>query len=142
MPSPNGRRSCLTEPIPSARGCACHTFRPLVETVDTNGRWETIPLDDFFHERGLGSNIIKIDVEGAEMNVLRGSSKILAQCHPTLFLEIHPNLVTKFGASVDDVLTFLRRHRYDIYAFGSHRTCEDLEPLRSQDQIRSNSMLL
>jgi FkbM family methyltransferase len=34
-------------------------------------------------------DILKIDVEGAEMEVLEGASRVLAEFHPTVFLEIH-----------------------------------------------------
>jgi FkbM family methyltransferase len=34
-------------------------------------------------------NVIKIDVEGAEFEVLEGASRALAEFHPTIFLEIH-----------------------------------------------------
>jgi len=40
--------------------------------------------------RRLGPpDIIKIDVEGAELEVLQGSHRALAEFHPTIFLEIH-----------------------------------------------------
>lgn len=34
-------------------------------------------------------NLIKIDVEGAEMEVLAGASRMLAEFHPRVFLEVH-----------------------------------------------------
>ena len=34
-------------------------------------------------------DIIKIDVEGAELEVLEGASRALAEFHPVVFLEIH-----------------------------------------------------
>lgn len=34
-------------------------------------------------------DVIKIDVEGAELLVLRGASRTLTEYHPTLFVEIH-----------------------------------------------------
>jgi FkbM family methyltransferase len=34
-------------------------------------------------------DIIKVDVEGAELEVLEGSHRALAEFHPTIFLEIH-----------------------------------------------------
>jgi FkbM family methyltransferase len=34
-------------------------------------------------------NILKIDVEGAELEALEGASRALAEFHPTIFLEIH-----------------------------------------------------
>lgn len=43
-----------------------------------------------YGEKGLRPpNIIKIDVEGAELEVLEGASRALSEFHPTIFLEIH-----------------------------------------------------
>jgi FkbM family methyltransferase len=43
-----------------------------------------------YGEKGLHRpDIIKIDVEGAEFEVLRGASRALTEFHPTIFLEIH-----------------------------------------------------
>jgi len=38
-----------------------------------------LPIPDF----------LKIDVEGAELKVLRGAQTILSQCHPEIFLDTH-----------------------------------------------------
>jgi FkbM family methyltransferase len=43
-----------------------------------------------YGEKGLRPpNVAKIDVEGAELEVLHGASRALAEFHPKLFLEIH-----------------------------------------------------
>jgi FkbM family methyltransferase len=43
-----------------------------------------------YGEKGLRPpDIIKIDVEGAEFEVLEGAGRTLAEFHPTIFLEIH-----------------------------------------------------
>jgi FkbM family methyltransferase len=34
-------------------------------------------------------NVIKIDVEGAEFDVLKGATRAITEFHPTIFLEIH-----------------------------------------------------
>ena len=34
-------------------------------------------------------DVIKIDVEGAEFEVLEGATRALTEFHPTIFLEIH-----------------------------------------------------
>ena len=51
----------------------------------------SITLDScIYGEKGLRPpDIIKIDVEGAEFEVLRGASRALIEFHPTIFLEIH-----------------------------------------------------
>lgn len=54
--------------------------------------------------------IIKIDVEGAELEVLEGAHRALAEFHPTIFLEIHGTqlhtdcraFLTKMGYHLDE----------------------------------------
>ena len=59
--------------------------------------------------RRLGPpDIIKIDVEGAELEVLQGSHRALAEFHPTIFLEIHG---TQLHA---DCRAFLSRMSYHL----------------------------
>jgi len=53
-------------------------------------------------------DIIKIDVEGAELEVLEGSHRALAEFHPTIFLEIHG---TQLHA---DCRAFLSKRGYHI----------------------------
>lgn len=39
-------------------------------------------------------DFVKIDVEGFEMSVLRGMKTVISQDHPTLFVEVHPSMIT------------------------------------------------
>jgi FkbM family methyltransferase len=51
----------------------------------------TITLDDsIYHKKELQPpKVMKIDVEGAETQVLQGAARALSQFHPSLFIEIH-----------------------------------------------------
>ena len=51
----------------------------------------TTSLDAFCGERGLSPDVIKIDVEGAELDVLRGGRATLAGPGVQTFLEFHPS---------------------------------------------------
>jgi hypothetical protein len=43
-----------------------------------------------YGEKGLRPpNVVKIDVEGAELEVLQGASRALSEFHPKIFLEMH-----------------------------------------------------
>ncbi len=47
-------------------------------------------LDSLMIEKGWQDvGIIKIDVEGAELSVLKGATKLLATCKPVLVIEVH-----------------------------------------------------
>jgi FkbM family methyltransferase len=82
---------------------------------------EAITLDEFFAEAGSCPDLLKIDVEGAELDVLRGAREMIAQHHPTMFVEVHPNKLNDFGASAQQVYDFLRAHDYSIQRYLGHR---------------------
>lgn len=50
----------------------------------------TVALDDFIREsRAPVPDVMKIDVEGAEMHVLRGAERTLSELQPLIFLATH-----------------------------------------------------
>lgn len=52
-----------------------------------------ISLDQFVDAYKQIPHLIKIDVEGAELNVLKGSSQLLHNYHPTILLSTHSELL-------------------------------------------------
>jgi FkbM family methyltransferase len=55
--------------------------------------------------------LVKMDIEGAEVAALRGASKLLGECRPTLICELH-------GTNVA-LVELLRAHDYDVRAIES-----------------------
>jgi FkbM family methyltransferase len=49
----------------------------------------TVRLDDFCRERKVEPDFLKIDVEGAELDVLRGADEVIRSHHPVIFLSTH-----------------------------------------------------
>lgn len=83
---------------------------------------ETVSLDGYFAPRDVMPDVIKIDVQGAEMEVLRGAKRIIREHCPVVFLEVHPKLLGAFGTTPDDVYRFLIEHGYDqLYLINEHR---------------------
>ena len=69
---------------------------------------QAVSLDDFFKDKRWIPEVIKIDVEGAEMKVLNGMQNILENSKIQLFLEIHPmRLKLKFQSSTNEVVSNL-----------------------------------
>lgn len=57
---------------------------------------KTIALDDWINEKRLPvPDILKIDVEGAELAVLKGAEDLLRKNHPIIFLSTHSNDIHK-----------------------------------------------
>ncbi|HJM69702.1 MAG TPA: FkbM family methyltransferase [Candidatus Marinimicrobia bacterium] len=106
---------------------------------------KSISLDSFFEEEGIPPEIIKIDVEGAEMDVLKGMKTILKNQRPKLYLEVHPsNLVEHFNSSALEVLNYLKEIDYTLYEIQHMREQVD-EPFiveLNNLHINDNSMII
>lgn len=76
---------------------------------------KTTSLDEFVETNRIEKiSLIKIDVEGFEMNVLRGARRTLQQLRPSLFIEIDDNNLRGQGASSVELLDFLKTFGYSF----------------------------
>ena len=62
---------------------------------------ETTSVDAFCQRTGRVPSLIKVDVEGAELDVLRGARQTIAAAGDrlALYVEMHPHLWPSFGVS-------------------------------------------
>lgn len=80
-------------------------------------RVKTKPLDDAFSEGELPlPDVLKIDIEGAEILCLRGAAKMLQGFWPKrprlIFLETHPDYLPGFGSDTAEVFALLESAGY------------------------------
>ena len=69
-------------------------------------------------------DVVKMDVEGAELSALQGMRDTLGRFRPRIVMELNPPMLATFGVTVDDIWTFLHGLQYDVQAF---------EPWKEQD---------
>lgn len=71
----------------------------------------TTTVDEFCKQAGILPDLIKIDVEGFELNVLRGARETIEAAGErlALFVEIHPTTWREIGLSKDDLIDELER---------------------------------
>jgi FkbM family methyltransferase len=75
----------------------------------------TARLDDLV-PRGARVDLVKIDVEGGEVGVVRGASDLLARCSPVVVLEHGGDrVVREYGVTTDDLWRELARHDYRLW---------------------------
>jgi FkbM family methyltransferase len=73
----------------------------------------------FLSEPGMvGPILLKVDVEGAEMLVLRGAAGLLKQLRPTLLVSVHPETLGGFGFEKADVAALLAQAGYTVRILG------------------------
>lgn len=106
------------------------TLNRLAETEGsslTRHQVEVSTLDDYFHKRGIRPVLLKIDVEGHELEVLKGGRELLAVCKPRILMECENRHIQ--AGSVQDVFDFLLRLGYAGYFI----TQGGLRPLQEFD---------
>jgi hypothetical protein len=73
--------------------------------VGSKTQADTVSLDDIaFGERSFVPGLVLIDVDGAEMEVLKGAARLLASVHPHLIIETHsPQLEAECAEALKSV---------------------------------------
>ncbi|RME94536.1 MAG: FkbM family methyltransferase, partial [Bacteroidetes bacterium] len=60
-------------------------------------------------------DVIKMDIEGAELPALRGSLELIRRFRPELIIELNNATYAAAGYSMQDLVTWLEDQGYDIY---------------------------
>ena len=94
------------------RSYACEEHRPFVEV-------NAVALDDIVSDRGT-PDVIKMDIQGAELAALRGARRLLSQTSPALLLEYWPYGLRSAGEDPQLLVEELESHGYSV------RTIDDL----------------
>ncbi len=81
-----------------------------------------VSLDEFCIKNRIAPEVLKIDVEGAELGVLKGAKGIFTKYKPVVFLSVHPRTLSLIGQSAEDVLEQIRRLGYSIYGADGNET--------------------
>ena len=94
-----------------------------------SGQVEVTTLDQEWESLGRPRvSVIKIDVEGGELNVLLGAQRCLAETRPVVLLEWSRLNLPAYGVSYDALLEFAAMHEYNVCAIpGMHPVTTALE---------------
>lgn len=85
--------------------------------VTPDGTMETVILDSM----GISPDVIKIDVEGAEYDVLVGGQQTIERCKPAILVEIHIKKIERFSHTAKQVRHLLIEWGYELTDVGSRK---------------------
>ncbi len=117
--SVTGQNSTL---VPDFRALAEYCKRNHLKGQHEACTVEAITIDDFVHQYAVSPRFIKIDIEGAELQALRGMTRTLQVLKPRVMVEVNLN-----GNAVWRFLTDLG---YKMYS-------DSGEQLRTSDRLKS-----
>lgn len=60
-------------------------------------------------------HMIKIDAEGAELSVLKGSIEAIEEFRPKIILALHPSSIVNYGTTLNEIWAFVKSHHYSVY---------------------------
>lgn len=97
-------------------GDECSNANSLVRTDRTRGsvRATATTLDDLVHDEGLTVAVVKMDIEGAELEVIEGASALLSDQRPALAIEVHPVELRAAARRPEEVFDLLVGHGYAL----------------------------
>lgn len=90
-----------------------HAEKPVVALT-----MEAVTLDEEFARFGRMPRVVKIDVEGAEFDVLKGAEQIVGS-DAIIFCELHPHAWSEAGYTGDELRDWLRERGREIVALES-----------------------
>lgn len=79
---------------------------------------QRITLDKFVDATECIPDAITIDVEGAELNVLKGAEEILSNYRPKVWVSIHPELMKDYKATPSELYRFMEALGYEMEYLG------------------------
>lgn len=94
---------------------------------------EAISLNDFVRASGIRPDVIKLDVESAELDAIVGADEVLASCRPMLTIEVgdFPHLLDRGVPASRTVLQTLIDRDYDLF----EARVEGLSPHALRDSL-------
>ena len=99
-----------------------------VETIRsrtyTKCKRDQISLDQYVAEKKISPDIIKIDVEGAEISVLAGARKTIKKFRPLIFLSVHPEELNATTKGVEGLKAIIRKIEYQCFEFDGSEVVE------------------
>jgi FkbM family methyltransferase len=96
--------------VPDSANCGCNYI-----STSSPGMIRAVKLDDFVAEHGIERlDLLKIDIEGAEVSLLQGAELTLKRLRPVIMIEINPSALRRFGQTAADVVSILGLHRYRL----------------------------
>jgi FkbM family methyltransferase len=112
--------------------------RPRTECSILENTVDSISLDRYISERKITQiDLMKIDVEGGELEALRGATGMLSLIRPILICEVLDWVTKPWGYAARDIVRCLQQHDYEWFDFRDDGTISPHEQRDEYPEIRN-----
>lgn len=112
-----------------AAGSAIEGLSPTAEAVGSSVSVRSDTLDAIIDQTGFVPDLVKIDVEGAERDVLAGATRTVAEHHPRFMVEMHSGGDLTMEKNTADVLAWCAEQGYDAWYLASGELLTSADPV-------------
>lgn len=109
--------------------------------VGSNDDGGMVSIDSYVDSHDTPT-ILKIDVEGAEGDVIRGADRTIRTQSPQLFIEMHPQKIRELGDDQHEIVSRLESYDYTVELFLEHRHDDRAVPVADATLPTSGDYLL
>jgi len=103
------------------------SFANAIEVPESADSFQTITIDDYRASRGIDVGLIQIDIEGAELQALRGARQTLSDNRPHVVFEVHRSYVDwSNGLERTEICRLLGDLGYSIFAVRDFNTHHEM----------------
>ena len=93
---------------------------------------ETITLDEIAETYNYFPDLVKIDVEGAELSVLEGSINIAKKENTLFIVEIHSSIELTIVENTNKILQWADQNNYQAYYLCEHKEIQDSQYIKNR----------
>ncbi len=108
---------------------------------------DVLSLDEYFSNKNIDINFIKMDVEGAESNVIQGMTNILKNSkNLKMIVEYNPNAINQLGLNPENYLNLLLENKFSLYDINEKtqnlEKTDSIKLLKKYDKLYTNLFCL
>jgi FkbM family methyltransferase len=83
--------------------------------------------------------LVKMDIEGSELDALEGAEALLVRHPPYIVLELNEPALTAMGATPDDIRHFMRQRGYEMFVLSEYGLLPAMVPWTSHINVSRNN---
>jgi FkbM family methyltransferase len=103
------------------------SFANAVPAGEGESGFETVSIDDYLVSVGRSLSVIMLDIEGAELEALKGAHRTLDKDRPAVVFEVHREYVDwSVGLLTTPICRVLAERGYTLYAVRDFNTNQDM----------------